>query len=58
MSNNSINKKISHGTSRLSLLKAFDRYLNATGAGDYDLPHLTGNKTTESKRCNTPSYSF
>lgn len=37
MSNNdSINKKLSHGTSPKEIEKALKSYLNCTGAGDYD----------------------
>ena len=33
-------------------------YLNKTGAGDYDLPKLTGDKIIESNRKNQPSWGL
>ena len=34
------------------------QYLNGTGAGDYDLPVMTGVNLIESKRRNVPTYSI
>ena len=33
-------------------------YLNKTGAGDYNLPKLTGEKIIEANRRNQPNWSF
>ena len=33
-------------------------YMNQAGAGDYDLPNLTGNEIFHSMRRNCPTYSF
>jgi len=43
-SSHNITKRVSHGTSHKELVKALDRYLNSTGAGDYEMPDLTGLK--------------
>lgn len=58
MSNESIRKKVSHGTSSRSLVKALETYMNKTGAGDYDLPELMGAKQTVSEKKNPPCYTF
>jgi hypothetical protein len=46
------------GTSQKELLKAMSTFLNVTGAGDYDLPILTGGKIVEANRRNQPNWSF
>ena len=33
-------------------------YLNSTGAADYNLPRLIGNKIIDSKKKNTPSWNL
>ena len=54
----SIQKRMTDGTSNIEINKAMATYLNRTGAGDYNLPKLTGEKIVESNRKNLPSYSF
>jgi hypothetical protein len=54
----SIKKRMTDGTSNIEINKAMATYLNRTGAGDYNLPKLTGEKIVESNRKNLPSYSF
>jgi hypothetical protein len=39
-------------------MKAMQTYLNRTGAGDYNLPKLTGEKIVEANRRNQPNWSF
>jgi|TARA_B110000285_G_C15013299_1_gene557633 hypothetical protein len=56
--NRSNKKRITDGTSVHALEMAMSQYLNSTGAGDYDLPVLTGEKLVESKRRNVPNYSI
>ena len=51
-------KRINDGTSEVEINRALATYLNRTGAGDYNLPKLTGEKIIESNRRNLPSYSF
>lgn len=51
-------KRMTDGTSIHALEMAMSQYLNSTGAGDYDLPVLTGEKMVESKRRNVPTYSI
>lgn len=46
------------GTSQKELYKAMSTFLNRTGAGDYDLPRLTGAKQVEAGRKNQPEFSF
>ena len=53
MSNNdSVQNKLSHGTSPKAIARAFKSYLNITGAGDYDLPSLFGSFIRESDKKN------
>lgn len=40
------------GTSQIEIQKAMATYLNKTGAGDYNLPKLTGEKIIEANRRN------
>ena len=51
-------KRMIDGTSEIEINKALSTYLNRTGAGDYNLPKLTGEKIIESNRKNLPSWSF
>ena len=37
-------RRIAGGTSERAVAKAMSTYLNSTGAGDYNLPHMTGQK--------------
>jgi len=46
------------GTSNKELYKAMSTFLNTTGAGDYELPKLTGAKIVEAGRKNQPNWSF
>lgn len=39
-------RRIVDGTSEKELMKAMSTFLNRTGAGDYNLPNLTGEKIT------------
>lgn len=45
-------KRIQDGTSTKEIQKAMMTYLNKTGAGDYNLPKLTGEKIIEANRRN------
>ena len=45
-------RRINDGTSEIEINKALNTYLNRTGAGDYNLPKLTGDKIIESNRKN------
>lgn len=40
-------KRMNDGTSNKEIVKAMQTYLNRTGAGDYNLPKLTGEKIIE-----------
>ena len=40
-------RRVWDGTSQKELLKAMSTYLNKTGAGDYSLPQMTGQKIVE-----------
>ena len=51
-------KRMNDGTSNKEIIKAMQTYLNRTGAGDYNLPKLTGEKIIEANRRNQPSWSF
>ena len=51
-------KRMIDGTSDIEIRKAMATYLNRTGAGDYNLPKLTGEKIVESNRKNSPGWSF
>ena len=46
------------GTSQIELHKAMSTFLNQTGAGDYELPKLTGARMVEANRKNDPSFTF
>jgi len=43
-SSNSTKRRIVDGTGEKELYKALGTFMNATGAGDYSLPPLTGTK--------------
>ena len=45
-------KRMHDGTSSKEIQKAMLTYLNKTGAGDYNLPKLTGEKIIEANRRN------
>jgi hypothetical protein len=45
-------KRMNDGTSSKEIQKAMATYLNKTGAGDYNLPKLTGEKIIEGNRRN------
>lgn len=40
------------------MLKAMGTFLNKTGAGDYNLPQMTGAKIIEGTRKNQPNWSL
>lgn len=48
------------GTSKHANEVALSQYLNPTGAGDYDLPKLTGGhfNISDSKNKNNPNYTM
>lgn len=46
------------GTSEKELMKAMSTYLNQTGAGDYNLPNLIGDKIVMSNKKTNPNWSF
>ncbi len=45
-------RRMTDGTSNRELYKAMSSFLNMTGAGDYELPKLTGAKIMEAGRKN------
>ena len=46
------------GTNEREIAKALRTYLNTTGAGDYELKKLIGEKLLNSKTKNAPNFSF
>lgn len=46
------------GTAPRELVKAMSTYLNLAGAGDYDLPALTGGPLTQSSKRTVPAWSL
>ena len=51
-------RRIIDGTSERELMKAMSTFLNRTGAGDYNLPNLTGDKIIVSGKLNPPNWSL
>jgi|TARA_B110000305_G_C19347140_1_gene592326 hypothetical protein len=51
-------RRIHDGTSEKELSKALSTYLNKTGAGDYNMPRLIGEKVHASNTRNQPNWSF
>ena len=51
-------KRIFDGTSEKELMKAMSTYLNQTGAGDYNLPNLIGDKIHIAGKVTNPNWSF
>ena len=51
-------KRIVDGTNPRELLKAMSTYLNETGAGDYNLPVLLGERIADSNKKTNPDWSF
>lgn len=51
-------RRINDGTSEKELTKALSTYLNRTGAGDYNMPKLIGEKVYASNTRNQPNWSF
>lgn len=51
-------RRIHDGTSDKELAKAMSTYLNKTGAGDYNMPKLIGEKVHASNTRNQPNWSF
>lgn len=51
-------RRINDGTSEKELLKAMSTFLNKTGAGDYNLPVLTGENIVVSNKINQPNWSL
>ena len=51
-------RRIVDGTSEKELMKAMSTFLNRTGAGDYNLPNLTGEKIIVSGKKNMPNWSL
>jgi len=49
-------RRITDGTGNVELNKAASTYLNRTGAADYNLPKLTGEKIMQSNKKNSPSH--
>lgn len=39
-------------------MKAMSTFLNQTGAGDYNMPKLTGEKLIQSGKVNVPNWSL
>ena len=50
--------RINDATSDKELNKAMSTFLNTTGAGDYNLPKLTGDKVAESGKKNLPNWTL
>jgi hypothetical protein len=55
---NSQKRRITDGTSEKELMKAMSTYLNQTGAGDYNMPNLIGEKINISGKKTNPNWSF
>lgn len=51
-------RRITDGTNPKELVKAMSTYMNEAGAGDYDLPTLTGSKIAQSNKKTQPNWSF
>lgn len=51
-------RNIKDATSDKELYKAMNTYLNKTGAADYNLPKMTGEKIMVSNKKNGPSWNF
>lgn len=51
-------RRIVDGTSEKELMKAMSTFLNRTGAGDYNLPNLTGERISVAGKGNQPSWSL
>jgi len=51
-------RRITDGTSEKELMKAMSTFLNKTGAGDYNLPVLTGENIVVSNKKNQPNWSL
>ena len=51
-------KRMFDGTSEKELMKAMSTYLNQTGAGDYNLPSLIGDKIHIAGKVTNPNWSF
>ena len=51
-------RRINDATSDKELYKAMSTYLNRTGAADYNLPKMTGEKIMVSSKKNGPSWHF
>ena len=49
-------RRMTDGTNPRELLKAMSTYLNETGAGDYNLPSLLGERIVDAKKVNYPSW--
>ena len=58
MALSSDSRRINDGTNPRELLKAMSTYLNETGAGDYNLPALLGEKITQSNKKTNPNWTF
>lgn len=57
-SNVSEKRRMTDGTGTKELIKALSTYLNQTGAGDYNLPRLIGDRVTQSTKKTSPAWSF
>lgn len=51
-------KRITDGTSEKELIKAMGTYLNRTGAADYNLPSMIGEKLMDASKRNFPSWNL
>ena len=54
----STKRRIFDGTSEKELMKAMSTYLNKTGAGDYNMPNLIGEKIHIAGKKTNPNWSF
>lgn len=51
-------RRINDATSKKELFKAMSTFLNRTGAADYNLPKMTGEKIMVSNKRNGPKWNF
>ena len=51
-------RRVNDATSDKELYKAMTTYLNKTGAADYNLPKMTGEKIIQSNKKNRPTWNM
>ena len=50
--------RITDGTSERELIKAMGTFLNRTGAADYNLPNMIGERLMDASKKNFPSWNL